>query len=449
VPRMLLTNRFHLGSASRPDGGSPATKLRAAGGSLRGRFAVRTGLWAARLSRRLGVGEGSIIGGRITLALDPATLRRLAAGKRVVVVSGTNGKTTTSHLLAAALRTSGRVAHNATGSNMADGVVAALTADPTASYAVLEVDELHVAAVARAVEPEVIVLLNLSRDQIDRGTEVRAVAASLAAALIDCPNTTVVANADDPMVVWAASPARKAVWVAAGCGWKGDTSSCPRCSDVLDTSTRRWRCRCGLSRPASRWRAEQVVGGSHTVVAASSDQARVSITLRLPGEFNVGNAVVALAAASVLGIDPTIAGAAVQEIDTVGGRYALVQHGAHRLRLLLAKNPAGWTHTMALLDPASALLLAVNAREADGRDTSWLWDVPFEQLLRTDRAAGVVASGERAADLGLRLDYARVPHTTVTDPLAGLGLLPPGPIDVVANYSAFLALSRRVGRPHR
>ena len=446
MPRILLTNRFYLGGGSRHLRGLPPTGLlrraAAAGGSARGRFAVWTGSWAARLSRRLGIGEGSIIGGRITLALDPAALRKLAAGKRVILVSGTNGKTTTSHLLAAALRTSGRVAHNATGSNMADGAVAALAADPTAPYAVLEVDELHVAAVAEAVEPEVIVLLNLSRDQLDRGTEVRAVAAALSAALIRNPSTTVVANTDDPMVVWAASQACETVWVAAGSDWKGDTCSCPRCGEVLDTRTQRWRCRCGLSHPAPQWHAE----GSNPPVAVSSGRARVPITLRLPGGFNVGNATVALAAAAVLGIDPAVAGAAFHGVETVGGRYASLQHGEHRLRLLLAKNPAGWTQTLPLLDPASPLLLVVNAREADGRDTSWLWDVPFERLTRADVPPNVVASGERAADLGLRLDYARVAHTTVLDPFAALTLLPSGPVDVVANYTAFLALSRRIGR---
>jgi lipid II isoglutaminyl synthase (glutamine-hydrolysing) len=102
------------------------------------RFAVRTGRWTGRLSRRAGLGAGSIIGGRVTLLLDRGALTGLAAGRRVVLVSGTNGKTTTSHLLAAALRTTGGpVAHNASGSNMADGAVAALTEVPDARYAVL------------------------------------------------------------------------------------------------------------------------------------------------------------------------------------------------------------------------------------------------------------------------------------------------------------------------
>ena len=174
------------------------------------------------------------------------------------------------------------------------------------------------------------------------------------------------------------------------------------------------------------------------------------IELCLPGEFNMGNATVALAAATaVLGIDPAVAAKAFKQVDTVASRYAMIEHGRHRLRLLLAKNPAGWTQTLPLLDPASALLLVVNAREADGRDASWLWNVPFERLTPARGARSVVAAGERAADLGLRLAYAHVEHRTVPDPLAALAEMADGDVDVVANYTAFPALSRRIAQTSR
>jgi UDP-N-acetylmuramyl tripeptide synthase len=405
---------------------------------VRYRVAVRTGAAAATVSRRLGLGEGGIIGGRVTLTLDPHALSRLAAGRSVALVSGTNGKTTTSHLLAALLGTAGPVAHNATGANMPDGTVAALTASAGARHAVLEVDELHVAAVAEAVDPQVIVLLNLSRDQLDRGSEVRAVAAALSGALIRHPRTLVVANVDDPMVVWAASAAARRVWVGAGSSWSGDTLGCPRCGEALEVAGKRWRCRCGLARPQPHWQVDHDAG---TVLPGDSPP--IPVPLQLPGRFNLGNAALALAAAAALGIDPAAAAGSVAALDSVGGRYGTVHHRGHLLRLLLAKNPAGWAETLALLEPAAARLLVVNAREADGRDTSWLWDVPFEQL--APAGAGVVAAGEKAADLGLRLSYAGVDHVTVLNPLDGLARLPPGKVDVVANYTAFRALARRIG----
>jgi UDP-N-acetylmuramyl tripeptide synthase len=164
------------------------------------------------------------------------------------------------------------------------------------------------------------------------------------------------------------------------------------------------------------------------------------VPLQLPGRFNFGNATLALAAAAALGIDAAAAAGGVAALECIGGRYGTVRHRRHELRLLLAKNPAGWVETLRLLEPAAARLLVVNAREADGRDTSWLWDVPFERL----DAPVVVACGERAADLGVRLSYAEVKHLTTPDPLTALDRLAPGKVDVVANYSAFHALHRRL-----
>ncbi|MGH3752634.1 MAG: MurT ligase domain-containing protein [Pseudonocardiaceae bacterium] len=398
------------------------------------RAAVRAGLVTAKLSRRLGLGAGSIIGGRVTLALDPQALRRLAAGRAVVLVSGTNGKTTTSHLLAAAMRTMGQVAHNASGSNMSDGAVAALADAQDAQYAVLEVDELHLAAVTKAVDPTVVVLLNLTRDQLDRATEVGAIAAAAGRALAQHPGTVVVANADDPLVVSAAGSAAQIRWVAAGASWLGDATTCPRCGHPLDVTEPRWRCACGLARPTPDW---WIADGKACTAAAV-----LPLEIRLPGQINLGNAAMALAAACAVGVPAGQAASALHEVTVVAGRYAVVHRGSQDLRLLLAKNPAGWAGMLSILREPRPLLVIINAREADGRDTSWLWDVPFEQF--TSRP--VVASGERAADLGVRLSYAGLAHQTVSDPMAALAALPAGAVDVVANYTAFHVLRRRLSQ---
>jgi UDP-N-acetylmuramyl tripeptide synthase len=391
-------------------------------------------LATAGLSRRLGLGAGSIIGGRVTLAMDRQALRRLATGRRVVLVSGTNGKTTTSHLVAAAVRTAGPVAHNAGGSNMADGAVAALAEASDAEYAVLEVDELHLAAVAQAVDPAVVVLLNLTRDQLDRATEVGAIASALGRALAQHPRTVVVANADDPMVVSAAIRADRSIWVAAGASWLGDATTCPRCGRTLNFTDSHWECECGLARPTPDW---WIDGGK-----ACTAEAVLPLDIQLPGQVNLSNATMALAAARALGVPADRAALALGGVDVVAGRYAVVHRGSQDLRLLLAKNPAGWAGMSSMLSEPRPLLVIINAREADGRDTSWLWDVAFEQF--TSRQ--VVASGERAADLGVRLSYAGLDHQTVPDPLAALTMLPPGDVDVVANYTAFHQFRRRLSR---
>lgn len=398
---------------------------------------MTAGRLAAALSRRLGRGEGGVIGGRVTLALDPAALTHLAAGRRVAMVTGTNGKTTTAALLATALRTAGAVAHNASGANMADGALAALATAPRAPWAVLEVDELHLPRIAAAVRPDVVVLLNLSRDQLDRSWEVRSVATALRAALLEHPETLVVANGEDPVVAATVTGLPHVRWFSGTAGRPSDAALCPACGGPVLRDAGGWQCTgCELSRPAPHW-------------ALAGDGARgpsgdtVRLRVDLPGDYNRHNALAAVAAADALGVPAAAAAKALAGVRSVAHRYAVLEHGAHRLTLLLAKNPAGWHEALMLARTAASLLLVVNAEEADGRDTSWLWDVPFERL----DGAPTAASGRVAADLGLRLTYAGIDHHTEPDPLAALAGLPEGDVTVVANYTAFAALARRLECP--
>ena len=199
----------------------------------RARLAVAATRSVNAVSRALRVGSGTVLGGRAGLAVDPSLLDRLAAGRPVALVSGTNGKTTTTRLLAVAVEagTAGAVVTNATGANMPAGHVAALAAGPPSVPVVLEVDEGYLAGLVRSLGPAVVVLLNLSRDQLDRTNEVRMLAGrwrdGLAAASGHTAETTVVANADDPLVVWAAAAAPRVVWVAAGLGWRLDAVGLP------------------------------------------------------------------------------------------------------------------------------------------------------------------------------------------------------------------------------
>ena len=174
-------------------------------------------------------------GGHAGLAVDPKLLEHLTAGRRVALVSGTNGKTTTTRLLAVALEGAlGPVATNATGSNMPTGHVTALAVAPPGAPAVLEVDEGYLPGLVRTLAAEVVVLLNLSRDQLDRTNEVRMVSNRWRTALSGSPATAVVANADDPLVVWAASAADKPTWVAAGLSWRKDAVGCPACAGRVE-----------------------------------------------------------------------------------------------------------------------------------------------------------------------------------------------------------------------
>lgn len=405
---------------------------------LRTAAAVRAGRMTAWLSRRTGRGRGGIIGGRVTLLLDPSALRRLTYGRRVVIVTGTNGKTTTTAMTALVLRRLGEVATNADGANMPDGLVAALAAAPHAPFAVLEVDEPYVPAVLDVTDPAALVLLNFSRDQLDRVGEVSHLDAKLRAALTRHPGCAVVANADDPIVVSSAGEQNPTKWVSGDALWLHDSTTCPRCARVLVREDRSWSCECGLRRPEPDWIVDGTDLHRRGGVGAGIT---VPLNVQLPGRFNRSNAAMAIAAATTLGADMTPAVAAVGTMAQVNDRFSTVGLDGRELRFLLAKNPAGATETLYLLGATDTpVVVAMNGREADGRDLSWLWDVPFEEL--TGRT--VIATGERCQDLSVRLSYAGVAHETVPAGLTALRAAPAGQVDVVANYTAFRDLVAQV-----
>ena len=394
--------------------------------SVRTRLAVAAGTVASRASRALGRGHGAVIGGRVAMRLDPGVLRRLTAGRPVTVVTGTNGKTTTTRLLAAGLGADRTVAANR-GANLPAGLVEAAAAHT--DELVFEVDELYVPQVVGEARARVLVLLNLSRDQLARITEIRRVADRWRALLAGVAHPlTVVANADDPLVVWAVGDHPDVVWVAAGSRWAEDAALCPSCARVRRVAADgTWRCECGMRRPVADWWLDDL--GVH-----GPDALALPVALALPGAFNRSNAAMALAACVARGAMPAGVLAAISAVSDVAGRYVTVPVDGRDVRLLMGKNPASWTEIMHLLDgSASPVVVCLNARGADGMDPSWIWDVPFELLA----GRAVVATGDRRLDLSVRLTVAGVEHTVAADALAGARALPAGPVDLVATYTAF------------
>jgi UDP-N-acetylmuramyl tripeptide synthase len=376
-----------------------------------------------------------MIGGLVAMTLDSSILRQLGQGRRAVVVTGTNGKSTTTRMTAAALATVGPVASNSEGANMDAGLVAALAGARSAPLAALEVDEMHVPHVSDAVDPSVIVLLNLSRDQLDRVGEINHIERTLRGGLARHPDAVIVANCDDVLMTSAAYDSPNVVWVAAGGSWAGDSVSCPRSGEIIVRDGVDWYSTgSDFKRPSPQWWFDD----THIY---GPDGLALPMTLALPGAVNRGNATQAVAAAVALGADPAAAVAAVSGVDEVAGRYRTVQVGSHTARVLLAKNPAGWQEALSMVDKHSAgVVIAVNGQVPDGEDLSWLWDVRFEQFGDSQ----VVAAGERGTDLAVRLGYAGVEHTLVHDTVAAIDSCPPGHVEVIANYTAFLQLNRRI-----
>jgi lipid II isoglutaminyl synthase (glutamine-hydrolysing) len=405
---------------------------------LRARLATSIGGAAGRVSRLTGRGDGSVIGGVLGLRVEPDLLRLLAADRQVVLVTGTNGKTTTTRLICAALGALGQeVASNAFGANMEAGLASALGRTPNAPYAVLETDERYLPAVIEATKPRVVVLLNLSRDQMDRAAEIWMTARRWRQALAAAEGCLVVANADDPLIAWAASAAPRVTWVAAGQRWHEDSWCCPECGSHLRRDELGWRCgECRFTRPPTRW----VLSGD--AVIDESGQLN-ELVLALPGRANRSNAVVALAVGSYFGASVESALPRLRQVTSVAGRYTQVQRNGRTIRLLLAKNPAGWLEAFDVLAPAPGpVLLAVNAQIPDGKDTSWLWDVDYRVL----RGRQILVAGERRLDLAVRLEADEVEFDLVDGIDDAIGRVPEGALDVIANYTAFQQIRAVLGR---
>jgi UDP-N-acetylmuramyl tripeptide synthase len=407
---------------------------------LRARVATGIGGAAGRVSRLTGRGDGSVIGGVLGLRVEPDLLRLLATGRQIVLVTGTNGKTTTTRLITAALGALGsQVASNAFGANMEAGLASALGRAPEAQQAVLETDERYLPAVIEATRPRVVVLLNLSRDQMDRAAEIWLIARRWREALAAAPDCLVIANADDPLIAWAAGAAQRVTWVAAGQRWHEDSWCCPECGSHLRRDDLGWRCgECSFTRPPTPWVLDDAS------VIDGLGQVR-ELSLALPGRANRSNAVVALAVADYFGVTVDQALPLMRRVTSVAGRYTLVERRGCQVRLLLAKNPAGWLEAFDVLTKgAGPVLLSVNAQVPDGKDTSWLWDVDYRVL----RGRPVLVAGQRRLDLAVRLEADLVPFELVDgldDAIDRAGAAA-GTLDVIANYTAFQQIRVVLGR---
>ncbi|MCY4638801.1 MAG: MurT ligase domain-containing protein [Chloroflexi bacterium] len=471
--------------------------------SPRERAAVLTGRLAGALARRAGRGGGTALPGLVAGALAPRLLedRAAALGHGVVLVSGTNGKTTTTHLLAAIARGSGLdIVSNTSGSNLERGLVSALIArggraggpDGSSLIGLFEVDEAVLPLLAPRLSPRVVVLLNLFRDQLDRYGEVDSVAEGWRRMLAGAGRpATLVLNADDPSVALLAEEIedeggrviRFGVEAPAGEGEDSagsvavDARFC-RCGGsirhdaLLLGHLGPWRCDgCGRRRAAPELEAREVElgpGGARFELRArlpGHPRERARVELELEGLHSVYNALAAAAAAAALGISSVAAAQGLAAASPAFGRQERFCVGGREVRMLLAKNPTGLTEVIRTVTARSApgaaphLLIALNDGVQDGRDTSWIYDADVEALARGPGApARVVASGLRAEDMALRLALAGVVPGRVERDLAAaldaaLAAAPAGlPLTVIATYTAMLELreelARRSGRAH-
>lgn len=407
--------------------------------SFRQCLAIGGGKVAGYLSHVLGH-RGSSLPGVVALRLNPAALREFAtrASMGVVLVTGTNGKTTTNNMLARILSAAGhRVVCNREGANMRPGVTTAflrasgLAGPRPYDYAVLEVDEASFPRVAAEVRPRMVVVTNFFRDQLDRYGELDRTISIIREALAGFPDTKLVLNADDPLVAqlgrlghaveyYGLAKHRHAAPGAAA----REARFCPFCGTALRYSFYHYSqlgfysCRgCGFSRPKPAVEAHGVrQDGPGLAGIVQLGERRVPLRLPIGGFYNIHNALAALTTASLLGVETARSLAALALYEPATGRLQRFTHRGRTVYLNLVKNPAGFNESLALILQAGGskdICLAINDNAADGRDISWLWDVDFEALEGVPGLLRFVCSGQRAAEMAVRLKYAGLPEERI------------------------------------
>jgi UDP-N-acetylmuramyl tripeptide synthase len=464
--------------------------------------AVAAGKASALATRVLGRGGGTALPGLVAQAVYPRVLRDLTSQlpEGTVLVTGTNGKTTSSRMLGSILETAGlQPLHNRSGSNLERGLVSTMVdaATPSAGLpgglrvGLFEVDEATVPAVLPAVRPRVAVFNNLFRDQLDRYGEIDTVYSKWLATLPRLsPRSTLALNADDPAIAYLAhTPDLRARTLTFGISdpshalealpHAADSILCPRCSSRLEYSLillshlGHWRCpNCGLERPQPEVSATRVLlhGTESTDLHLQTPGGELDVTVRVPGLYNVYNALAATTAALALGVQLEQIKRGLESFTAAFGRIERVAiPGPENKSLLLAlvKNPVGFNEVLRMLfsgagsrEPGAGdmvpipdsrhMLIIINDLTADGRDVSWLWDVDFEVLAGKSCLAGVCVSGIRAADMAVRLKYAGVDSALVKvspNPAEALDTalrdLPPGEtLYVCPTYTAMLAFRK-------
>jgi UDP-N-acetylmuramyl tripeptide synthase len=381
------------------------------------------------LSRAAGRGGGTTLPGKLLWKADPSAVDALASrlAHGVVVFSATNGKTTTTTMSAEILGAGRRLAWNRAGANLLSGIASALVAGRDADLGLFEVDEGALPEAVERTRPRVVALGNLFRDQLDRYGELEIVAERWRATVTGLPETTtLVVNADDPVVADLADGRDTAIRFGLDdprharptLQHAADSKYCVRCGAPYIYEAAYvghlgdYRCpRCGHRRPPLDVAAREIeLRGLHASrFRLVSRHGEIDVELGLPGLYNVYNAVAAAAVSLAAGASLRDVGAGLSRVSAAFGRFERVPAGGKSVVLLLIKNPAGANEVIRTLETGvpRVLVVALNDAIADGQDVSWIWDVDFEPLL--EHVGMVIATGERAAELGLRMTYGGLP----------------------------------------
>lgn len=447
--------------------------------------AVTTGKLLIFATRILGRG-GTTLPGRVALKIKPDITKVLSAqlGRGSLIITGTNGKTTTSALITAILKESGaKCIHNQSGSNMSWGVASTLVGAASVSgrvnadYAVLEVDEGAFPAVVKSTSPLCVVVTNIFRDQLDRYGEIDSIQQAIGRGLLEVPEGSLeIINADDPSLV-SLEKSKAGTRLTYGLeidlpfgdfGQTGrDLKTCPRClkqlvyERVYYAHLGHYHCpSCAFKRPDPDIKLTDYTFTAEgtTRLTISHQGGEFSFNYPLLGWYNLYNVLAATACSLALNICTGIITRALEKSAPSFGRMEKFNHSGQEIIMALIKNPVGANEVLRTMfnEPGSfTLLVAINDKIADGRDVSWLWDVDFEQLTANEgKLKSVVASGLRAWDMAVRYKYAGINQNriiTVENTAEALKSAldltePEGRLFILPSYTAMLEIRRHLNK---
>lgn len=373
--------------------------------------------------------------GLYALKIDPNLVKKISAKNKLksIVISGTNGKTTTSRILYDIVSKKYKVIHNRQGSNLLRGIASTMIGKVSLSgrlnceYAIWECDEAALLPTSQNIEIDALVLLNLFRDQLDRYGEIDTTRKKWQEVVKDLkPNSTLILNTDDPSVNYL-SKFTKSKKIFFGLNTTeidlpkvenvADVKFCPNCSgkliyiDLYSAHLGTYKCaKCSFKRETPQVFISAITFDKDysTNINVSINNKSVSTSYQLPGLFNAYNVLAALTAAFSLGVDPKSASKNIGKFTAAFGRYQNIKLDDKNMLLFLIKNPAGANEVIRTIATNNKinLLVVLNDNIADGRDVSWIWDTNWEAL--TGKITNIDVAGTRAWDMALRLKYSQI-----------------------------------------
>lgn len=427
-----------------------------------------------KLLRMMGRGATSLPG-KLALKIDPNYLKTLSSGVKTVVLTGTNGKTTSTHIVAQALENAGQKAfYNRSGANLIQGITtefsinSTLGGKPKCKYAVIECDEGALRRVCAGLDPDVVLVTNVFRDQLDRYGEVMHTRDNILRGLMNSPHAHVLLNADCSITASLAGEIdNKVSYYGVDCEIYpervpdlSDATHCIKCGAPYEYDYRTYahlggfKCpSCGFSRPDCEVAVERIVerGTNDCKLEMRVGREVSAVHADVPADYDIYNCAAAVAALTAFGLPVQDAFSAIGHFKHGFGRGEVFDLGGVKVRLMLMKNPAGCNQIINLLlnepDEQMGLCAILNDQDCDGTDVSWIYDASWEAIAAKKSEA--LFAGDRAEDMALRLKYAGMPaggiqiekdYDKLIDRLAAAG----HDTTVVANYSAMMEFRKHI-----